>query len=271
MDSTIDEDDPKGEKIEDPMDEDGKRERLADVDAPKEQQPQPGKHNGAAQKEKGAFSGVLQSKEIGAQSAPTVVQANKKQTLLLSQCELTEDGIGHWKANVLNGGTVPLVRSSRNAKTLDQDSLEKASKLKACKNLDSSPGEGNRFFTNSFHTVDDSILQSSINSLGIAIGSSEKEVSLSLTSLRDIEVHRLNENIRLEKDLFFDDASTLCSIEENIDLEALNFICSEVSEGLGDGGCNSLCLQTPVSPKKRSHLGTRKKPKIKNKNIKKVF
>jgi hypothetical protein len=44
---------------------------------------------------------------------------------------------------VLNGGTVPLIRSSkRNAKMLDQDSLEKASKLKARKNLDSSPGEG---------------------------------------------------------------------------------------------------------------------------------
>jgi hypothetical protein len=79
MDSTIDEDDPKGEKKEDPMDEDGKREGLADGDAPKEQQPQPGKHNGAAQKEKGAGSGVLESKETGAQSAPAVVQANKKQ------------------------------------------------------------------------------------------------------------------------------------------------------------------------------------------------
>jgi hypothetical protein len=259
MDSTIDEDDPKGEKIEDPMDEDGKRERLADVDAPKEQQPQPGKHNGAAQKEKGAFSGVLQSKEIGAQSAPAVVQANKKQTVLLSQCELTEDGIGHWKANVLNGGTVPLVRSSkRNEKTSGQDSLEKASKLKARKNLDSSPGEGNGIFPNSFHTVDDYILQSSINSLGIALGSSEKEVSLSLNSLRDLEVHRLNENIRLEKDLFFDDASSLCSIEENIDLEALNFICSGVSEGLGDGGCD---LQTPVSPKKGRTLVQRKNQK----------
>ena len=244
------------------MDEDGKKEGRTEVNAPKEQQPQIGKHNSAVEKEKGAGSGVLQSKDMGAQSAPAVDQANKKPTVVLAQCGLTEDGTGHWNANVLNVGTVPLIRSSkRNARTSDQHSLEKASKLKAHKNLDSSPGEGNKTLPNSFHTVDDSILQYSINSLGITLGTSQKEVLSSLNSLRELEAHRLNENISIAEDLTFNDASTLCSTEEILDLEALNFICSEVSEDLGGGGCDPLCLQTPISPIKRSRCGTRKKAK----------
>jgi hypothetical protein len=47
-----------------------------------------------------------------------------------------------------------------------------------------------------------------------------------------------------------DDTSTLCSNEESIDLEALNLICAKISEGLGDGGCDPKCLQTPISQKK---------------------
>jgi len=142
MDSTIDEDDPKGEKKEDPMDEDGKKEGSTNDNVPKAQLPDSGMHSAAAEKEISAASGTLQIKEIGAQSVPPVVQANKKPTVVLSQCGLTTDGNGHWKANVLNGGTVPLIRSSKRCtRTSGQDSLEKASKLKARKNLDSTPGK----------------------------------------------------------------------------------------------------------------------------------
>jgi hypothetical protein len=39
-----------------------------------------------------------------------------------------------------------------------------------------------------------------------------------------------------------DETSSVCSLEENLDLEALNLICSEITEDLGDGGCDPLCL-----------------------------
>jgi hypothetical protein len=60
-----------------------------------------------------------------------------------------------------------------------------------------------------------------------------------------------------------DDVSTVGSTEDNIDLEAMNLICSEISEGLGDGGYGPLCLQIPISHKKRS--SSRYKKKLKQK------
>jgi hypothetical protein len=64
-----------------------------------------------------------------------------------------------------------------------------------------------------------------------------------------------------------DDTSTLCSNEENIDLEALNLICAEISEGLGDGGCDPKCLQTPISLKKGACKGIRPRQKKKTEVI----
>ena len=37
-----------------------------------------------------------------------------------------------------------------------------------------------------------------------------------------------------------------------MDLDALNLICAEITEDLGDGGCDPLCLQTPLSHYKKS-------------------
>ena len=49
-----------------------------------------------------------------------------------------------------------------------------------------------------------------------------------------------------------DDATTVCSLDDNIDLETLNLICADISEDLGDGGCDPSCLQTPISLLKKS-------------------
>jgi hypothetical protein len=59
-----------------------------------------------------------------------------------------------------------------------------------------------------------------------------------------------NAKLREENFVLVEDALTVCSNEDSVDLEALNLICSEVAEGLGDGGCDPLILQTPVSQKK---------------------
>jgi hypothetical protein len=53
-------------------------------------------------------------------------------------------------------------------------------------------------------------------------------VSLSLKSLRDIEFARMSANNSLEEEskAMLDDTSTVCFLEENMDLEALNLICA---------------------------------------------
>ena len=84
---------------------------------------------------------------------------------------------------------------------------------------------------------------------------------LSLNSLKDLEALRVNEHDRIEDEMKFvsDDASTVCSIEDKIDVEALNLICSEISEGLCDGGYD-LCVYRLLYHKTKGHvLGTRKK------------
>jgi hypothetical protein len=62
--------------------------------------------------------------------------------------------------------------------------------------------------------------------------------------------------------VLLDDASTVCSNDDNMDLEASNLTCSEISEGLGDGGCDPVCLQTLVSQKKRPRPRQKKKIRV---------
>jgi hypothetical protein len=60
--------------------------------------------------------------------------------------------------------------------------------------------------------------------------------------------------MRKDNFVLVEEALTVCSNEESVHLEALNLICADIAEGLGDGGCDPLILQTPVSQKnKRSH------------------
>jgi len=70
-----------------------------------------------------------------------------------------------------------------------------------------------------------------------------------------------SENICLaeESKKLVDDASSLCSNDDYLGVEGLNLICSEISEGLGDGGCDPKCLQTSISQKKGSRRSQRQK------------
>lgn len=87
----------------------------------------------------------------------------------------------------------------------------------------------------------------------------------SLKVLRDVEYNRLSEaaNKNIGSCVVVEDASTVCSNEDFVDLEALNLICSDIAEGVGDGGCDSLHLQTPISHKIRGGPRSKKKIKIK--------
>jgi hypothetical protein len=103
------------------------------------------------------------------------------------------------KTKVLSTGAVSLVRASkRNTSTSEQDSLEKATQLKACKNLDTASLKGKETQLCSFDTLDDSILLAATSSLGISFGINEHEISNSLKALKDLESVRLAENFNLE-------------------------------------------------------------------------
>jgi hypothetical protein len=95
----------------------------------------------------------------------------------------------------------------------------------------------------------------------VVLGANEQEVSHSLSYLKDLEAQRLCErDTLLNHDLItVEETSSICSLEEKIDLEALNLICSEIAEDLGDGGCDPLCLQTPISQYKKKKYKSRKK------------
>jgi len=251
------EENPKEGNSKEKMDVDGK---IGDAEAPGngngDLPPMVGQHsgpNGAAQLEEIGESTITQSKPM---------KPSKKPRALLSQ-----SGEDAWKATMLppqidsgnlnnkfNSGTASPVRSSkRNASTMDQDSTEKAAKLKAKKNLEFALDKGKMQQPPSFISRDDSSLVNSTSSLGVVLGSNDHDIFNSLKCLKDIEHNRLLENAKLREENFVlvEDASTVCSNEDIVDLEALNLICSEIAEGLGDGGCDPLILQTPVSQKMR--------------------
>jgi hypothetical protein len=112
-----------------------------------------------------------------------------------------------------------------------------------------------------FDVFDDSSLLASTSTLGISLGANEQEVAFSMQYLRDLKSHRLSESniLEVENKSCLDDASTVCSLEENMDLDALNLICAEICEDPGDGGCDPLFLHTPISQFKKSRSKNNKK------------
>jgi hypothetical protein len=93
-----------------------------------------------------------------------------------------------------------------------------------------------------FISRDDSSLFNATKSIGVILGNNEHDIFNSLKSLKDQEYIRMTEIARLREENFVlvEDASTICSNEDSVDLEALNLICPEVAEGIGDGGCDPL-------------------------------
>jgi hypothetical protein len=144
---------------------------------------------------------------------------------------------------------------------VDLDCTEKATKLKAKKNRESTLDKGKMQQPPSFISRDDSSLFNATKSIEVILGNNEQDIFNSLKSLKDQEYIRMIEIAKLREENFVlvEDASTICSNEDSVDLEALNLICLEVAEGLGDGGCDPLILQTPISQKKRGRPRHKKK------------
>jgi hypothetical protein len=163
----------------------------------------------------------------------------------------------------------PSRSSKRNIGTADQDSVEKAAKLKARKNLEEFTPKGNSEIP-SFNLFNDELLVEMSNQIGVNLGNSQDAISQSISMLRQHEIlwsksvidlgNTLDESGQVVQNcnVTDHDENSVGSIEDNPDIEALNLICEEVAECLGDGGCNPFDLQTPVSLNKNKSVKKKK-------------
>jgi len=159
------------------------------------------------------------------------------------------------KYRVLKEGTVSPVRSSkRTASFSSQESLERASKVKASRNLEGTTSKGKGSKIASFNTFDVSTFLTNTNQLGVSLGNSVPEIESSVDFLRELESSRLAEaeqSSTRKLNNALDDGQSMGSEGDILDFEALNLICAEAAEVLGDGGCDPVCLRSPVSQKPR--------------------
>jgi hypothetical protein len=141
--------------------------------------------------------------------------------------------------------------------------MEKATKLKARKNLDDTTNKGNSSQNLSFNKLVDSDIIARTSSLGVVLGKTEDAVLSTVNSLREIEITRMNESVSLKEGKINNlaEVTTESSIDEGINLEALNFLCSDITDCLCDGGCDPTDLQTPVSHMVKPRSTSRKKIK----------
>ena len=131
--------------------------------------------------------------------------------------------------------------------------------LKAKKNLDGTPNKGNNSTISSFIDLEDSVLASKVVSLGVSLGSSSEQVTEALKKLKSVEKGRLLERVQLEQQITQEDEA---SVDGDIDLQALNSLCNDLTDCVGDGECDLNDLPCPISPaKKKGSKGRRKKNK----------
>ena len=122
-----------------------------------------------------------------------------------------------------------------------QDSLQRAAKLKAKRNLEESTTQGNSSSVNSFSALDNSLIATKFSSLRVCLDVSNFSCSEQLDYLKSIEKDRLSCDKRSEVEKNWESGSSLDDSEElwgdDIDIMALNHICGEMAEGPSDGDC----------------------------------
>ena len=123
-----------------------------------------------------------------------------------------------------------------------QDSLQRAAKLKAKRNLEESTKQGNSSSVNSFSALDNSVIAAKLSSLGVCLDVSNFSCSEQLDCLKSVEKDRLSCAKRSEVEKTWESVSSLLDDSDelwgdDIDILALNHICGEMAEGPSDGDC----------------------------------
>lgn len=179
-----------------------------------------------------------------------------------------------WRADVMTAGyskgsqsapanthANPLSASKRSTAACDQDTMEKATMLKAKKNPDGTPNKGNPSTVSSFINFENSVLASKVASLGVSLGSSGEQVNKALVRLKSVEKGRLHERVQLEQQTLQEDEG---SVDGDIDLQALSSLCNDLTDCVGDGDCDLNDLQFSISPTNKRGPGEKeRKVKIK--------
>ena len=151
----------------------------------------------------------------------------------------------------------PYRRSSRHsvaadgASRTDEDSMSKAMRLQAARNLDFSPGTST---PKSFVSFPDAHIQSNLESVGIGLGSSGSKVKVAVKVLKHVEVDRLS---LVPKGNIHPTISELDDDEDEAahDGHLLAHIVGCVSEvGLNETRLGSLCELKASTCKSKSHF-----------------
>jgi hypothetical protein len=117
------------------------------------------------------------------------------------------------------GSLTPQRRSSRAAATVDEDSVKKAAKLTAKRNLEEPSGTLSQ---NSLLTLTDSMMSDNLRSLGIDLGDNDDTCYRSISLIKTNEAYH-SLLIPPQKDLNID--TEVNDIESDVDVSDLNIVC----------------------------------------------
>jgi len=203
------------------------------------------------------------TKKDGSSSAPPIAKNSSKGTraAVLSQpiLELKSTGLSDltkaWVVKSFNGpmnskphaqtpaeNTTPTHRSKRNVAIGDQDSTERAAKLKARKILEEPNNSGNILNT-SFLSLSNDEVAHNISKVGFLLGSNVTSVSKSINNLKHVERSRLHV-LPKQKELHASSKQLVYNLtdsEDELDLLAINQLCGEIAEVMSEGEASDLC------------------------------
>lgn len=137
--------------------------------------------------------------------------------------------------------------SKRRASTADDDSVHRAARLKAGRNLQD---EFKGTTVNSFLHVPNESIASSLNNIGVSIGSDFMAVTDSITHIKQIERDRLlTDNTTDLKTSVFDKEEKEMAEEDEVDRFILNNLCSEIMDEVMDQDSEHI-VQAHTDPRK---------------------
>jgi hypothetical protein len=155
---------------------------------------------------------------------------------------------------VLSDGELTLVwHSKRNANVADVDSLEKAEKRVAIKNLDVTQGNAK---INSVYSFPNGRIEQNLGGVGISLGDNENLILWSVDLIKDVERERLKPSIFLTHDIQFD-------FEEDeiySDTSTISRLCGDLMEEVMDdnsAGLDRVLVDIPIKVTKSKR---KKKP-----------
>lgn len=147
--------------------------------------------------------------------------------------------------------------SKRRAMTADEDSLSRAARLKAGRNLQEQFVKGTK--PDSFLYLNDEVIASGLNNLGVTLGLDSTSVSESIAYIKKIEQNRLLEDNQQDlKSRVFAQEEKEIAEEEEIDRVILNNLCSDIMDEVLDVGSEQIVLARTAHGRRKSSSTNRK-------------